>query len=115
MNHLFKMKEEETLKIEHLNAQNSIYIAIDYLNNLSLDIDKANPTDKWKDIAKTLNTINNDLSNFKLFYCRIYQEFEKVAAINYKVSKKGIKDVIDAFENLDKYKREIEFLKKNIK
>lgn len=108
------MKQELEIKIEHLQAQNSLFTAKDYLTGLKISIEDTEPNDKWKLIANELGGICLDIEKAKLFLNRVFKEMEYHAEINYTIKTKGIEYVVNALNKYDKLKIENEQLKNNI-
>lgn len=108
------MKEEEEIKIDHLNSQNQLFLSLDYLEILSQSILKNNPNEKWLNIAKELSSVCMTIAQSKKFYSRVFQELEYQAELNFIVKQYGHKKVLAIYFNHLKLEKENERLKKEI-
>lgn len=109
------MNEDQEIVIHNLNSQNKLFIAMDYLENLSMNILDNDPSKKWKSIAKELSLISQDILKCKKFFSRVFQEMELHAELNYLVKKHGKEKVLEAYKNYTLLESENKKLKQNIK
>ena len=109
------MKKEDTIRIDMLQSLNTLNLAQDFINSLTISITDNSPNDKWKKIVKDLNGICFDINNSQTFFSRVFQELELQAELNHYIKHKNPKEVLEALKENNKLRLEIEELKKNIK
>ncbi len=107
------MTDLEEARIDSLHTVNLLFKSEDYINSLVSSIQENNPTKKWKEIAKELNTITIHIGNAKLLVSRMIDELEKQCEINWYYSTKK-DEVLYKLRNFSKLEKENKNLKNKI-